>query len=82
MGPTAAASWGSSVLGVAPAKVAGLRVGAANFLGRLSKGASVWPRMCTGGLGSKIDLLIVYAGHVLFTRATAVWEFAPRAQVL
>eukprot|EP00959_Pyramimonas_sp_CCMP1952_P118283 2473274-Pyramimonas_sp.AAC.1 len=80
MGPTAVALWGSSVSGIAPTRMAGLRVSAVSSLGRLPRGASAGLRMCTYDLGPKIDPLIVYVGHVIFMWAAAIWEAVPNAQ--
>eukprot|EP00959_Pyramimonas_sp_CCMP1952_P125193 2617457-Pyramimonas_sp.AAC.1 len=76
------ALWGSSVAGIAPTRMAGLRISAASSLGRISRGASVGLRMYTCDLGPNIDPLAAYVGHVMFMWATAVWESVPNAQVL
>ena len=82
MGATASALWGSSVSGVPPSAMHGLRLAAAHCAGRHPKGASLGIRLHSFRLGTIRDPLVAYTGHVMFQWATAVWDGYPKTHIL
>ena len=66
-------------MGIAPASLKGLRVGAMKAFGRAPRGASLDLRLRAHSMakGAEADPMIINAGQVAFYWALAIWEAMP-----